>query len=71
MSDNKKEKNSNVPKFKFNAYWVYGAIFLLIVVFQFFGSGDLATKSISKNKFNQILRDNDIESITVLNNSVA
>ncbi|MDG1038834.1 MAG: ATP-dependent zinc metalloprotease FtsH, partial [Polaribacter sp.] len=29
------------------------------------------TKSISKNKFNQILRDNDIESITVLNNSVA
>ena len=71
MSDNKKEKNSNVPKLKFNAYWVYGAIFLLIVVFQFFGSGDLATKSISKNKFNQILRDNDIESITVLNNSVA
>jgi ATP-dependent metalloprotease FtsH len=71
MSDNKKEKNSNVPKFKFNAYWVYGAIFLLIVVFQFFGSGDLATKSISKNEFTQVLRDNDISRIVVLNNSVA
>lgn len=71
MSNNKKDKNSNVPKFKFNAYWIYGAIFLVIIVFQFFGSGELATKSISKNEFTQVLRDNDISRIVVLNNSVA
>ena len=71
MSEKKKEKNSNVPKFKFNAYWIYGAIFLVIILFQFLGSGDLATKSISKNEFSQVLRDNDISKIVILNNSVA
>jgi len=71
MSEKKKEKNSNVPKFKFNAYWIYGAVFVVIIAFQFLSSGDLATKSISKNEFSEVLRDNDISKIVILNNSVA
>ncbi|MDN3619303.1 ATP-dependent zinc metalloprotease FtsH [Polaribacter undariae] len=71
MSDSKKDSNSNMPKFKFNAYWIYGAIFVVIMAFQFFSSGDLATKSISKNEFNDILKDNDISRIVVLNNNLA
>ncbi|WP_158838104.1 ATP-dependent zinc metalloprotease FtsH [Polaribacter sp. L3A8] len=71
MSDSKKDSNSNMPKFKFNAYWIYGAIFVIIMAFQFFSSGDLATKSISKNEFNEILKENDISKIVVLNNNIA
>ena len=71
MSENKKENNKNEPKFKMNSYWIYGAIILLLIGFQFFSSGDLATQSISKNEFSEVLRDNDISKIIVVNNNVA
>jgi cell division protease FtsH len=71
MSNSKKENNSNMPKFKFNSYWIYAAIFLLIMAFQFFSSGDLVTKNISKNEFNTILKQNDISKIVIINNNVA
>ena len=71
MSNPKKDNKTNMPKFKFNAYWVYAAIFIVIIAFQFFSSGDLGSKSISKNEFYEILRADDISKIEVLNNSVA
>ncbi|MFT7442395.1 MAG: ATP-dependent metalloprotease FtsH, partial [Maribacter sp.] len=71
MSDSNKENKSNLPKFKFSSYWIYGAIFIVIIAVQFFSSGDLASKSISKNKFEEILRDNDIKEIVVINRDVA
>ena len=71
MSENKKENNKNEPKFKMNSYWIYGGVILLLIVFQFFSSGDLATQSISKNEFSEVLRDNDISKIIVVNNNVA
>ncbi len=71
MSDSNKENKNNLPKFKFNSYWIYGAILIIIIAVQFFSSGDLASKSISKNKFDEILKDNDIKEIVVLNKDVA
>jgi len=71
MSENKKENNKNEPKFKMNSYWIYGGVILLLIGFQFFSSGDLATQSISKNEFSEVLRDNDISKIIVVNNNVA
>ena len=71
MKENKKDNNTNTPKFKFNSYWIYGAVIVLLIGFQFFNSGDLATKSISKNEFNEVLRDNDISKIIVVNNNLA
>ena len=71
MSDNNKENKPNIPKFKFSSYWIYGAIFIAIIAVQFFNSGDLASKSISKNKFDEILNDNDIKKITVVNKDIA
>ena len=70
MSDNKDNK-TNIPKFKFNSYWIYGVVIIAIIAIQFFNSGDLASKSISKNKFDEILNDNDIEKITVINKDLA
>ncbi|MDD7914633.1 ATP-dependent zinc metalloprotease FtsH [Polaribacter ponticola] len=71
MSDSNKDNKSKMPKFKFNSYWIYGAIFIAIIAIQFFNSGDLASKSISKNKFEEILRDNDIKEIVVVNRDIA
>jgi cell division protease FtsH len=73
MSDKNKDKDnkSNLPKFKFSSYWIYGAVLIAIIAVQFFSSGDLASKSISKNKFDEILRDNDIKKIVVVNKDVA
>ncbi len=73
MSDKNKDKDnkSNLPKLKFSSYWIYGAVLIAIIAVQFFSSGDLASKSISKNKFDEILRNNDIEKIVVLNKDIA
>ena len=71
MSDSNKEINPNMPKFKFSSYWIYGAVFIAIIAIQFFNSGDLASKSISKNKFEEILKDNDIKEIVVVNKDIA
>ena len=71
MSDSNKDNKSKMPKFKFNSYWIYGAIFIAIIAIQFFNSGDLASKSISKNKFEEILKDNDIKEIVVVNRDIA
>ncbi|MEN8964417.1 MAG: ATP-dependent zinc metalloprotease FtsH [Polaribacter sp.] len=71
MKDSNKDNKTNSPKFKFNSYWIYGAIFLLIISFQFFSSGDLASKSISKNEFNDVLEENDISKIVVINKNIA
>ncbi|UAM98586.1 ATP-dependent zinc metalloprotease FtsH [Polaribacter litorisediminis] len=71
MSDSNKDKKTNLPKFKFSSYWIYGAVLVAIIAIQFFSSGDLASKSITKNKFEEILKDNDIKKIVVVNKDVA
>ncbi|PQJ78587.1 ATP-dependent zinc metalloprotease FtsH [Polaribacter porphyrae] len=71
MSDSNKENKPNLPKFKFSSYWIYGVILIAIIAVQFFNTSDLASKSISKNKFDEILRDNDIKEIVVINKDVA
>ena len=68
MSDSKNNKK-NTPKFNF--YWVYGAIFVLLIAFQFLNSGDVSSRNISSNKFSEILRSNDIKEIVIVNRTNA
>jgi|TARA_B110000908_G_scaffold47380_1_gene57813 cell division protease FtsH len=68
MSESNKPKS---PKAKFSSYWIYGAVFIALIVFQFLNSDALASKSLSKNKFEKILNDNEIEKILVVNNTTA
>ena len=56
MSDSNKENKNNTPKFKFSSYWLYGAVIIAIIAIQFFNSGDLASHTISKNKFEVFLK---------------
>lgn len=71
MSDSNKDNKTNSPKFKFSSYWIYGAIFIAIIAIQFFNSGDLASNSISKNKFEEYLVDNDIKEVFIINKDIA
>ncbi|MDB9886935.1 ATP-dependent zinc metalloprotease FtsH [Polaribacter sp.] len=71
MSDSNKENKPKSPKAKFSSYWIYGAVFIALIIFQFLNSDALASKSLSKNKFEEILNDNEIEKILVINNTTA
>lgn len=71
MSDKNKNVKPNAPKFKFNMYWVYGAIFILFIGFNFLNDGALSIKKIGKNEFFEILNDNDIETIKIVNKTYA
>jgi len=70
-----KDKKNNKPfkevKFKFNIYWIYGIIFALILGYQFLNSSDLSANKLSDNELNEILKDNDVDKITIINKSVA
>jgi len=69
---NKENSNKpNTPKVKFNFYWVYAAIFVVLIGMNFLNSGNLSTKNISKNKFFTTLAGNDIAKIVIENKSVA
>ena len=71
MSDSNKENKPKSPKAKFSSYWIYGAVFIALIVFNFLNSDALASKSLSKNKFEEILNENEIEKILVVNNTTA
>lgn len=71
MSDKNKNVNPNPPRFKFNMYWVYGAIILLFIGFNFINSGSLSTKKLGRNEFFSILRENDVKRILTVNRSFA
>ena len=60
MSEKNKNSTPNVPKFKFNMYWVYGAIFVVLIGVSFINDASFSTKKISTNKFFKILESNDV-----------
>jgi cell division protease FtsH len=62
---------NNIKTPKFNFYWIYGIIFALFIGYQLFNSGDMASKNLSQNEFENILSENDIERIVIVNKSVA
>jgi len=73
MNQNKKNtpKKNNIKTPKFNFYWIYGAVFVLFIGYQFLNSGNLGSKNLSQNEFKSILAENDIDKIVIVNRSVA
>jgi len=73
MSQDKKNtpSNKNIKTPKFNFYWIYGAVFVLFIGYQFFNSGNLGSKNLSQNEFKAILVENDIDKIVIVNKSIA
>lgn len=71
MSEKNNNAKQNPPKFKFNMYWVYGAIFLVFIVISLLDNTALTTKKITTNKFFKVLESNDIEKILIINKNMA
>ena len=72
MADEKKSKKPEIKKPKFNTYWIYGAIFLVFIGIQFFGSGSWAQPGkTTQAEFEQYLKDGDVAKIEIINKKVA
>ena len=67
---NKKDKKSNSP-FKFNSYWIYIPILVLLLGLSMFNSDSLGTQKVSKNKFFEILKTNDVSDVFFINRDIA
>ncbi len=65
-----KENNTNPKKPRFSSWWIYGLIAILLIGFQFFGSGNLSsTKKTTTSELQEYLRNGDIEKILIITNT--
>ncbi|NKI28059.1 ATP-dependent zinc metalloprotease FtsH [Arenibacter sp. 6A1] len=65
-----KDNNSTPNKPKFNTWWIYGLIAILLIGFQFFGSGNFSnTKKASISEVQEYLRNGDISKIQAIINT--
>ena len=71
MNEKNKNTTPNVPKFKFNMYWIYGAIFVVLIGVSFINESSFSTKKISTNRFFKILESNDVNKILIINKNIA
>ena len=64
MSKDKKQNN-----FKFNAYWVYGIVIGVFLIFNLFSGGIGASNGITTtpSKFFKFLRDGDVKKVEIVN----
>ncbi len=65
-----KEKNTSPKKPKFNSWWIYGIIALLLIGFQFFSSSNLShTKKTTTSELQEYLRNGDVAKILIVTNT--
>ena len=76
QNNNKKISPENTPptgedpqkKNKFNIYWIYGIIFLSIIVFNYFRGVNSAGIETDQQKFYQMVKQGDVEKIKTIRN---
>ena len=52
-------------------YWIYAAIFVLLIGVSFINDASFSTKKISTNRFFKILESNDVDKILIINKNIA
>ncbi|MBL4663491.1 MAG: AAA family ATPase, partial [Flavobacteriaceae bacterium] len=69
MADDKKKPESK--KSKFNSYWIYIGVFLLIIGFQFFGGNSWSQPNkTTQTQFEEFLIAGDVEEIKIVNRRI-
>ena len=58
---NKLKKN----KLKFNLYWLYGGLFVLFLLFQYFNFSGLAQKKVDSSELEKLLQSGDVEKVKI------
>ncbi len=74
MENNRNNNNNNKPEgngSKFNSFWIYGIIALLLLAINFFSVAEADKEQISMNRLEQMLIEQDIESLEVINEKYA
>ncbi|MFS4494171.1 ATP-dependent zinc metalloprotease FtsH [Maribacter sp. 2308TA10-17] len=65
-----KDNNTNPKKPKFNSWWIYGLIAILLIGFQFVGSSSFSnTSETTTSELHEFLRNGDVDKILVINNA--
>ncbi len=65
-----KDNNTSPNKPRFSSWWIYGLIAILLIGFQFFGSGNFtSTKKTTTSELQEYLRNGDISKILIITNT--
>ncbi|MEN8788982.1 MAG: ATP-dependent zinc metalloprotease FtsH [Flavobacteriaceae bacterium] len=65
-----KENNTPQKKPRFSSWWIYGLIAVLLIGYQFLGSGNFATtRKTTTSELQEYLRNGDIEKILIITNA--
>ncbi|TDQ30771.1 ATP-dependent zinc metalloprotease FtsH [Zeaxanthinibacter enoshimensis] len=65
-----KDNKTPQKKPKFSSWWIYGLIAILLIGFQFFGSGSLSTtQKTTTSELQEYLRNGDISKILIITNT--
>lgn len=65
-----KDNNTSSNKPRFSSWWIYGLIAILLIGFQFFGSGNFtSTKKTTTSELQEYLRNGDISKILIITNT--
>ena len=57
-----KDNNTNSKKPKFSTWWIYGLIAIVLIGFQFIGSGNLSNQEkTTTSELQEYLRNGDVE----------
>ena len=73
MAEEKKNnKKPDLKKPKFNAYWIYAAIILVILGIQFFGGNSWSQPNkVTVGEFKTYLKEGDVDKILIVNKKIA
>lgn len=65
-----KENNNSPKKPRFSSWWIYGVIFIFLIGFQFFGSGNISSShETTTSELYEFLRNGDIQKILIITNT--
>lgn len=70
MSENNNENDKKNPKPGINSYWIYGAIIVVILIFNLFVYTSNRTEETSMEAFKEMVRAGDVDNVEVINKSV-
>ncbi len=66
-----KKSNNNKPDFKFNVFWIYMAISVVIFMVMMNGNDSLDDKTLTYNRFEEMLEKGKIKEIVIENKRIA
>ncbi len=70
-NNNNKDNNKSGGGPKFNTFWIYGIIALLLIALNIWSWGDASTEQITMNRLENMIAQQDVERIVVLNRARA